>query len=207
MKSAKTSEGLGQELTALSMTVLLIFILAVGCGEQDPRLHRLFSRMVKQADLPSGWFVAGGGVDDRDQPDKGILARWIEFRGVPESVYPTVLAIHWLIDYPDGDQARAAYEQAVTEEFPVSAWVWPEQVQITSQADEFRLACLERNVEIYSNLDERYRGSFFCRAVGRYGTTVSIIYANVFEDEWLTYADLQHLLEVSDARMATGQSR
>jgi hypothetical protein len=120
VKSAKTSEGLGQELTALSMTVLLLFILAVGCGEQDPRLHRLFSRMVKQADLPSGWFVAGGGVDDRDQPDKGILARWMEFRGVPESVFPTVLVIHWLIDYPDGDQARAAYEQAVTEEFPVT---------------------------------------------------------------------------------------
>jgi hypothetical protein len=204
-KPIKAPGGIRQELAALSVAAFLLLTLATGCGEQDPRLQGLFSRQIKQSDLPSGWFVDGVGVDDRDRPDEGILARWIQFRGVQESVFPTVLVIHKLIDYPDVDQARGAYAQAVLDEFPVEDWTWPEQVQVKSKADEFRLACLKRNLEIHGDIDERYRGSYFCTAVGRYDTTVSIIYANVFRERWLTFADLQHLIEAADARLAAGQ--
>jgi hypothetical protein len=120
-------------------------------------------------------------------------------------VFPTVLAWQELIDYPDLDQATSVYAEIVKKEFPVPDWTWPEQVHFESQADQFRLACLERRVDIHDNVDDRFRGSYLRRAVGQYGTIISAIHANVFKDQWLTFADLQHLLEAADARLAAGQ--
>jgi hypothetical protein len=195
-----------EKLLGLSSIALLIGALLAGCRIQSsPRLERLLSLQIRTADLPSGWFVDGVGIGDRDKENEGILSRWIQFRGVPEAVFPTVLAIHELTDYPDLDQATSVYAEIVKKEFPVQDWAWPEQVHFASQADQFRLACLERHVDIHDNVDERFRGSYHCKAVAQYGTIISVIYANVFKDQWLTFEDLQHLLEAADARLAAGQ--
>jgi hypothetical protein len=195
-----------EKLLGLSSIALLIGALLAGCSiESSPRLEHLFSLQIRTTDLPSGWSVDGVGIGDRDRENEGVISRWISFRGVPEEVFPTVLAWQELINYPDLEQATNAYDEIVEEEFPVEEWVGPEQVHFESQADQFRFACLERRVDIHDNVDERFRGSYFCRAVGQYGTIISVIHANVFKDQWLTFDDLQHLLETADARLAAGQ--
>jgi hypothetical protein len=194
--------GEGEKLLMAWGSILFISMLVTGCVESNPRLEDLFLLQVRTADLPSDWFVDGVGIGDRNKESDRIISRWIQFRGVPEAVFPTVLAIHELTDYPDLDQATCAYAEIVKEEFPVQDWTRPEQVHFESQADQFRLACLERRVDIHDNLDERFKGSYFCRAVGQYDTTVSVIHANVFKDQWLTFEDLQRLLEAADARLA-----
>jgi hypothetical protein len=181
-------------------------VLLTGCGDvchPNPRLERLFSLFIHTTDLPSGWHREGGGIGDRDREGEGIISRWVSFRGVPEKVFPTVLAWQELIDYPDFDQATSAYAEIVEEEFPVEEWTWPEQIQFESKADQFHLACLERRVDIHGEVDERFRGSYHCRAVGRYGSIISVLHANVFKDQWLTFDDLQRLLEAADTRLAS----
>jgi hypothetical protein len=180
--------------------------LLTGCGDvchPNPRLERLFSLFIHTTDLPSGWHREGGGIGDRDREGEGIISRWVSFRGVPEKVFPTVLAWQELIDYPDLDQATSAYGEIMEEEFPVEEWIWPEQIQFESKADQFHLACLERRVDIHGEIDERFRGSYHCRAVGRYGSLISVLHANVFKDQWLTFEDLQRLLEAADTRLAS----
>jgi hypothetical protein len=203
------AEGLRRErekfLSFLAITLFTSALLA-GCGDvchPNPRLERLFSLFIHTTDLPSGWHREGGGIGDRDREGEGIISRWVSFRGVPEKVFPTVLAWQELIDYPDLDQATSAYGEIVEEEFPVEEWIWPEQIQFESKADQFHLACLERRVDIHGEIDERFRGSYHCRAVGRYGSIISVLHANVFKDQWLTFSDLQPLLEAADTRLAS----
>jgi hypothetical protein len=182
--------------------ILLISMLLAGCIESSPRLERLFSLQVRTTDLPSGWFTDGVGIGDRNRENEGIISRWIQFRGVPEAVFPTVLVIHELTDYPDVEQATTAYGETVEEIFPVEDWTWPKQIVLVNRAEQFRLACLERRVDNHERVDEYFQGAFHCKAIGRYGTIISIIYANVFQDQWLTFEDLQRLLEAADARLA-----
>lgn len=187
---------------ALLSSMLLLAMFLVSCGKSDPRLDRLFSLRIQASDLPTGWQREKGGIGDRDSKDEGVISRWVQFRGAPEKEILGVLVSQELTDYPDIDQATSAYAEIVKEIFPVEDWTWPEQVVLVSQADQFRLACFEQYVSNYD--DQRLKGSYYCRAIGQYGTTISVIYANVFQDQWLTFEDLQHLLEAADARLATG---
>lgn len=194
-----------EKLLGFLAIVLFSGALLAGCGDvchPNPRLERLFPLFIRTTDLPSGWHREGGGIGDRDRESEGIISRWVQFRGVPERELLGVLVWQELIDYPDFDQAAQAYAQIVEEEFPVEEWTWPEQVRFESKADQFRLACLDVQAT-YVDVDERYWGSYHCTAVGRYGSIISVIYANVFKDQWLTFDDLQCLLEVADTRLAS----
>jgi hypothetical protein len=190
-----------KRLQGLLGIALLLGVLIVACIESDSRLDRLFSLHIETTDLPEGWYRNKGGIGDRDRKSEDTISRWVAFQGVPEQEMLGVFVRHELTDYPDPDQAIRAYTEIVKEEFPVKEWTWPEQVHFESRADQFRLACLEWQMGIYD--DERLRGSYSCRAVGQYGTIISVIYANVFQDQWLTFEDLQRLLEAADARLAS----
>jgi len=192
-----------EKLLVFLAIALFSSALLTGCGKPNPRLERLFPLFIHTTDLPSGWYRDEGGIGPRDREGEGIISRWVQFRGVPEKEFPTVLVIQELIDYPDLDQAVRAYAEIVEEEFPVEKWTWPEQIQFESKADQFRLACVERRIDIHGEVDERFRGSYHCTAVGRYGSIISVIYANVFKDQWLTFKDLQRLLEAADIRLAS----
>jgi hypothetical protein len=180
--------------------------LLTGCGDMchpNPRLERLFPLFITKSDLPVGWYRVGGDISRRDRENEGVIARQVKFAGVPEEEFPSVLVSQELIDYPDLGQAARAYAEIVEEEFPVEKWTWPEQIQFESKADQFRLACVERRIDIHGEVDERFRGSYFCRAVGRYGSIISVLHANVFKDQWLTFDDLKRLLEAADTRLAS----
>lgn len=181
---------------------LFISVLLVGCGEPNPRLEHLFSLRIRTTDFPPSWHRESGGIGDRERESEGIISRWVSFRGAPEEELLGVLAWQELIDYPDLGQAAHAYTEIVEEEFPVEEWTWPEQIQFESRADQFRLACLDVQAT-HVDVDERYWGMYYCTAVGRYGTIISVIHVNVFKDEWLTFTDLQRLLEAADTRLAS----
>lgn len=199
--TAKSVSGEKRKLPNIWSFVLLASVLLSGCDKSSPRLDRLFSLRIQTTDLPDGWYREKGGIGDRDSESEGIISRWVQFRGVPEAELPGVLVIHELIDYPDLDQATTAYGEIVEEAFPVEEWIWPEQIQLYRGADQFYLACLDIQAA-YEDADERYWGMYHCTAVGRYGSTISLLYVSVFQDQWLTFEDLQRLLEAADARIA-----
>jgi hypothetical protein len=186
----------------LKVCSIALFVSAflAGCVESSPRLERLFSLHIRTTDLPSGWYHDAGGRGDRDRENEGIVSRWVQFRG-SRTKLAGVLVSQELIDYPDLDLATESYAEIAGQEFPAENWIWPEHIQFESKADQFRLACLAVEA-IDGELDNVYAGMHHCTAVGRYGTLVSVIYANVFRDQWLTFDDLQRLLEAADARLA-----
>jgi hypothetical protein len=203
---AKGLQGGREKLLGFLAIALFSGVLLAGCGDvchPDPRLEHLFPLFITKSDLPVGWYGVGGDIGRRDRENEGIIARQVKFAGVPEEEFPSVLVSQELIDYPSPDQATHAYTEIVEEEFPVKEWAWPEQIRFKSKADEFHLACLERRVDIHGEVDERFKGSYFCRAVGRYGSIISVLHANIFKDEWLTFEDLQRLLEAADTRLAS----
>ena len=190
-----------QGKTSLSMISLLLLVGALlqGCADGfNERLDRLFSLQLRASDLPSGWQRERGVVGRWDEEDKGILSRTVGFLGVPERQRAGVLVTQELIDYPSAAQAEDAYPDIVQAEIPVKSWTWPEQIGFRFQADQIQVSCAQ-------DVDSPETTS--CRSVARYGNYVSIIWANVFEEQWLTMDDLERLLESVDARMAAARDQ
>ena len=61
-------------------------------------------------------------------------------------------------------------------------------------ADQFRFACIPATINGIP--------ASSCRAVGQYGGLVSVFVTNVFDDQWFTWEDMEHVLQVIDERMA-----
>jgi hypothetical protein len=176
---------------------LLASALLVACtNEANERAARLFDLYLRASDLPPGWQRGRGSIGHWDQERKGIISRSISYHGVPEQQVLGVLVTHELIDYPSAAQAGDAYAEIVGEVIPNEAWTWPEQVNLKSQADQFRLACRRASSQTTS-----------CGSVAQYGNFVSVIYANVFEDKWLTWEDLERLLGSVDTRLAAARDQ
>jgi len=179
--------------------VLLVGALLQGCvnGSSD-RLDRLFALQLRTSDLPPGWQYARGAIGEWDQESKGILSRTVVFLGVPERQRAGVVISQELIDYPSAAQAENAYPDIVQAEIPTKSWSWPEQVNFRSQADQIQVACVQ---------DPDSAGTTWCRSAAQYGNYISVIWANVFEEQWLTMEDLERLLESVDARMAAARDQ
>lgn len=185
-------------LSVISL-LLLVGALLQGCANgSSERLDRLFALRLRTSDLPPGWHHDRGAIGEWDQESKGILSRTVVFLGVPERQRAGVLVWQELVDYPSAAQAEDAYPDIVQAEIPAKSWAWPEQIDFHSQADQIQVACAQ-------DVDSPETTS--CRSVAQYGNYVSIIWANVFEEQWLTMDDLERLLESVDARMAAARDQ
>ncbi len=94
--------------------------------------------------------------------------------------------------YADATNAQTAYTQAVQE------WLTPDwqplpNLIFVGHADKMCIGCSEG----YVNNIHHYR----CTAVSLYGNTVTIFWANVFDDQWFTMTDFEQLLITLDQRM------
>ena len=198
----KCEEDSERLLVLVKVAVLAVAILtACDFFYEDPRVMRLFPLFISTSDLPSGWWRTGGGIGDAE--GEGVISRWVQFQGAPEEEFPSVLVWQELADYSDPEQAARTYAERVAAHFPTENWIWPEQVDFHSRADQFHFACLEGQIRTFDGTHEHVRPYHACTAIGQYGSIVSVLHANVFEDEWLTFEDLQHLLELADTRLAS----
>jgi len=167
-------------------------------SDANDRAIRLIALLLRASDLPPGWQRDHGGIGNLDREREDIVSRFVSFRGVPERQRAGVLVWQELIDYPSNPQAKDAYTDILRNEIPSEAWTWPEQVSFEYQADELEVTCLAQPSAPETT---------WCRSVAQYGNFVSIIYANVFEEQWLTMEDLERLLESIDKRMAVARDR
>jgi hypothetical protein len=184
-----------QQRRLVYLTLLAIFAFTTGCSllpRQDPRLEHLFTLFIEPSDLPQGWRHDWSGIEEVE----GAISRTYLFRGSndPDKLYVNVS--QQLAMYPDAASAAAAYPGWVSREFPTAVWNPPPQLTFQSKADQFDLKCMDVHI------NDRLTHS--CRALGRYGDVISSIYANVFEDEWLTFEDFERLLERADERLYEG---
>jgi hypothetical protein len=177
------------------ISLLAIVTFAIGCSvlpAQDPQLERLFPLFIGLSDLPPGWQRGRAKIEDVE----GAISRTYFFLGSedPDKLY--VAVSQQLAIYPDVARATTAYPGWVSREFPTAVWNPPPQLTFQSKADQFDLKCMDVHI------NDRLTHS--CRALGRYGDVISSIYANVFEDEWLTFEDFERLLERADERLYEG---
>jgi hypothetical protein len=179
-------------------------LLLASCMQSEPRVERLFQLFIQPSDLPAGWYHDAGGIGELEREEEGIFSRWVQFRRNPEREAVGVLVSQELVDYPTVEQAVSAYDDIIETLRPVEEWRWPDEIAHDSQADRFSVACMQDDITL-AEVDRRYVGMYNCNAVGQYGHLVSIIYANVFQNQWLTFEDLQRLLNAADRRLATGQ--
>jgi hypothetical protein len=175
---------------------ILVIIASIGCSVlplEDPRLDRLFSLFIDLSDLPPGWHRGMARIESVE----GAVSRRYFFLGSddPDKLY--VAVSQQLAIYQDAAGAAAAYPRWVSEEFPAPDWKPPPQLTFQSKADQFDLKCMDVHI------DGRLTHS--CTALGRYGDVISLIYANVFEDKWLTFADFERLLQRADKHLAEHQ--
>ena len=185
-------------LGILSLLVLGCLLLAGCTSDANDRATRLFSLLLRASDLPPCWQRTRGVIGDWDQESKGIISRSVGFRGVPEQQRGDVLVSQELINYPSAAQAGEAYPSIVRVVIPTKSWSWPEQVSFRSQADQLQVACVQ---------DPDSPETTWCSGVAQYGSFISVVRANVFEEQWLTMEDLERLLESVDARMAAARDQ
>jgi hypothetical protein len=175
--------------------LLLVSVLLLGCtSDANERAHRITTLYLRASDLPPGWQRSDGGIGDWDQEREGVISRSLSYYGAPRDQVLGVLVTHELVDYPSATQAKDAYPKVVQAEIPTEAWTSPDQVHFESQADQIRIACLPASAQ-----------TTLCRSVAQYGNYISIIYANVFTDKWLTMQDFERLLESIDTRLAAAR--
>jgi hypothetical protein len=184
-----------QRRRLIYLGILAIITLVIGCNllpSQDPQLERLFPLFIDVSDLPPRWWHGGAEIE----PVEGAVSRTYFFHGSndPDKLYVNVS--QQLAMYPDAASAAAAYPGWVSKEFPAIDWQPPPQVAFQSKADQFDLKCIAVNIDGHP--------AHSCTALARYGDVISNIYANVFEDKWLTFADFERLLKRADKRLYEG---
>jgi hypothetical protein len=192
----------GRKLLTLWLLVLLTTMSLGACLESNQRVAQIFPLFIQPMDLPSGWYydTTGAGIGRLDNERQGVISRYRTYRGTRDRDLLEVHVSQEIILFPDADQAARSFSAIVEEEVPTKDWGWPEQVRFESEADQFLLVCLDLRA-VLADAEKRHRETHWCRSIGRYGAVVSIIWANVFEDKWLTFEDFQNLLTMADTRL------
>jgi hypothetical protein len=148
--------------------------------------------MMDATDLPFGW---GHRWSDSIKTPDGFGQRVTYYGANPRS-QPYVNVSQYLVYYRTVEHSRAAYQAAVAEAIPAAyadKWIRPPELDFTARADEMTIACLPGRMEgIYLRS---------CSFIARYADVVMTVYANVFEDRWLTMAQFRRLVERVDARV------
>ncbi len=152
---------------------------------------RIFAAMIWPSDLPQGWREAGAEIEDVEDAE----ARVYSFQGPAGSERHSAVVTQHVTVYFSTKAAEEGYRVTETRWFPTAARVAPPQLPFDSAfADQFRFGCISATVNQIPLKS--------CTATGRYDDMVLVFHANVFEDRWFTWDDLEHVLQVVDERMA-----
>ena len=177
----------------LGLLLLASALLPACTSDANERATRIFALLLRASDLPPGWQRDRGGRGRFDHESEGIISRFVVFLQAPERQGAGAPVWQELIDYPNTNQAADAFAGIVRIEIPDNGWTWPEQVDFPYRADKLEVACVPQPSSPETT---------WCTSIAQYGNYISVIYANVFEEQWLTMEDFERLLVAADARLA-----
>lgn len=159
--------------------------------------RRINQWMINATDLPLNYAQARF----TDIEDPVGVGRAVTYHGANPVTQSWVNVSQFIVVFPDAESSIAGYERYLAKAIPpayADSWPMPPELEdLEARADQLAGGCYSVQID-----DLPMRG---CRIVGRYGTVVTELYANVFEDRWLTMAELRRLLERADARLAAAR--
>ncbi|MBN1877900.1 MAG: hypothetical protein JXA33_27005 [Anaerolineae bacterium] len=171
----------------LLVGTMVIQTLKANLPTPTPLMARLRAAQITLADLPAGWQRTGEYSEDI--PDS-LLAAILVYSGIQDKDW--MKTSHELILYPNEESAETAYQEEISTFGP--GWVSLPGLTFEGKADSVYIAC----VPGYINGIAHYA----CEAVGLYEDTLSILRADVFEEQWMTMVDYEAALAAMDRRVA-----
>lgn len=149
--------------------------------------------LIDGTDLPFGWgYRSGRPLEIADGYGQSV-----GFHGSNPDKYTFVLVTQRLEIYSNELASHNIYLTRVDEFIPpayADVWVQPPEMQdFQSGADEISITCMAVRI---NGIPTRS-----CQVIARYGELVTTLFANVFEDRWLTMPQFRQLVERLDQRM------
>ena len=141
-------------------------------------------------DVPFGWRRSGLGDSYEETPPGALVAVTRYYYGTRDKTWVNVS--QQLIIYKNTEWAAEAYREELASFNP--SWLVPADLSFSGRADDLYIACIPARI---NGIKVRS-----CEVVGRYEDTLSILLANVFEEQWLTMPDFRRVLEGMDTRVA-----
>ena len=90
---------------------------------------------------------------------------------------------------------RNDFVRVEAQKYPTASWISPEHLNYESMvAEQFRIGCIAVKIEGVP--------AHSCKVIGQYEDMISILYANIFEDQWFTWQDMERVLRAIDDGMA-----
>ena len=182
-------------LCMLISLCLMASLLLGGCfhDEMPPAIRQQVRLgLIDGTDLPFGWGYRSG----KPLEVPGGYGQDVGFHGADPAKYPFVLVTQTLEIYPDETASRTAYQAWADRAIPsayADVWVRPPELDYRGNADEIKIACM--------SMHDNGIPTQACKVTARYGELVTTLWANVFEDRWLTMSQFRRLVERLDQRM------
>ncbi len=185
----------------LTISYLVASLLLSSCirDEMPPAVRQQIRLgLIDGADLPFGWGYRSGRpleiVDGYSQS--------VGFHGANPDQYTFVLVTQRLEIYPNESLSHGIYRTRVNELIPsayADVWVQPPEMEdFQGGADEIQITCMAVHI---NGIPTRS-----CQVIARYGELVTTLFANVFEDRWLTMSQFRKLVERLDQRMQAARA-
>ncbi len=184
------------DLIKRSVLFIIGLLLLVSCTatSSQPEIDPA-KLLIDLADMPADWYVVWQGeAPDNYRQQQGA---YIEFNvNNPQVLYT---AAHHDYQYKSERQAAKEFKRLLPIEFNSNSiasytpWQPPQELPYTSAvANQFYFACHESSINGIRTV---------CQAMGQYGNYLVIFHTHV-TPEYMTYADIEAILLIIDARMA-----
>jgi hypothetical protein len=193
--------GLGL-LGGCSLLLLLISIVVPRLAAYQPgftpELTRIFAAQIQQGDVPAGWGHRDASIIDLANAE----GRSISYYGVSRRDSPWIKVTQRIYLFSSVELAVQGFEEQAKLNIPAESahkYVFPSELESHYQADQMQVGCLPSRINGIPSL--------VCKVTARYEDMLILIYANVFEDRWLTMADFRRVLEAMDRRAVAANAQ
>jgi hypothetical protein len=179
---------------------LLLLLLLAGCFSTPREDASLAELLIELADMPANWYVVSSGQAPDNMRQEAGVDIW--FNGLTnEDLH---VASHRVYRYRNQSQAAREFRRQLPIQFNSSSiasmtpWQPPSELPYMSQvADQYHFAC-----HIAVIMDKK----LICKAIGQYGRYLVIFHTHVVAG-YMSYSDIEAILETIDSRMATYEGK
>ncbi|NKQ35861.1 MAG: hypothetical protein HF973_09635 [Chloroflexi bacterium] len=176
-------------------TIGLLLLVSCTATSSQPEIDPA-KLLIDLSDMPAGWYVIRQGeAPDNYRQQRGAR---IGFNvNNPQVLYT---AAHYVYQYKSGRQAAKEFKRLLPIEFNSNSiasytpWQPPQELPYTSTvANQFYFACHKNSINGVSTI---------CQAMGQYENYLIVFHTHLVP-EYMTYTDIESILQTIDNRMAT----